>query len=213
MSGFLQAQTRTFRLYRSAMDFRRSMISRRAAAGSARTRLLPAWIARGSLPTNEFSSLPSIEARRGTVPFSSNENWDSPRPRKLGQSPKCRRSDPTTAGRRKRTLAAIMRTPISANAVHSGSRLSVSSVTPGKIGSSRASTGIAARVAIAALVGAAGRQVDRRNVCQAGQARRREHCRFSLCQYHLNHSTHPDGARQIAFIMPTDPNRPTASAS
>ncbi|HEY4759669.1 MAG TPA: hypothetical protein VIH42_03735, partial [Thermoguttaceae bacterium] len=51
---------------------------------------------------------------------------------------------------------------------------------------------VAAGVTVAALVGAACRQVDRRNVCQAGQAGGREHCRFSLYTNHLGHGAQPD---------------------
>lgn len=49
------------------MAFRRTMISRRAEAENARTRLLPTWIAKDSLPTNEFNSLFSIGLPSGAV--------------------------------------------------------------------------------------------------------------------------------------------------
>jgi hypothetical protein len=103
------------------------MISRRAEAGRANTRLLPAWIARGSPPVKQPNILLSI-----------------------GLSSTCRRSDPVTAGRRKRTLAAMVRTPMPANAAQSGSRQSAPSVTPGRIGSSLASMGTCAPISSAA---------------------------------------------------------------
>jgi len=99
------------------------MISRRAEARSANTRLLPAWIARRSPLVKWSNILLSISL-----------------------SSTCRRSDPVTAGRRKRTLAAMVRTPMRANAVQSDSRQSAPSVTPGKIGSSLASTGTPASI-------------------------------------------------------------------
>ena len=268
------------------------MISRRAEVGSARTRLLPAWIARGSLLAKRSKSLLSISL-----------------------SLMCRRSDPITAGRRKRTLAAILRTPMRANAAQSGSRQSCAvghagqnwveprldgdvcadqfgclcephlrrrragfkrgsrswikrnqpypSLDQGCVGGQQVAVPlgnpslgdeghpnprlqekpehvvshvqnlgnrlkwiarwaeihggwllafaaqlvpqlgkrigvecdpafarvrqVAAGVTVAALVSAACRQVDRRNVCQAGQTGRREHCRFSLYSDYLSH--------------------------
>ena len=103
------------------------MISRRAEVGIARTRLLPAWIARGSALAKRSKSLLSISL-----------------------SSTCRRSDPITAGRRKSTLAAILRTPPRANAAQIASRQSAPSVTPGRIGSSLASTETCAAINSAA---------------------------------------------------------------
>ena len=89
---------------------------RRACVGSASTLLLPAWIARRSLLANESSSVRSMAA---------SAIW--------------RFSDPITAGRKNKTLAAAMRTPVCANAAQSASNESSASLRPGKIGSIRAS--------------------------------------------------------------------------
>ena len=62
---------------------------------------------------------------------------------------------------------------------------------------------VAAGVTVAALVGAACRQVDRRNVCQAGQAGGREHRRFSLCRDHLGHGW-LTGAAERANVISHD---------